>query len=134
MKRTPLKRLTPLKAKKPWRPERTRIAARSSKRAKFMKEERVPLTKEMLADDPWCELAVKIRRVDPSWASCARSAIGLHELLKRSQGGSLTDPENVLRACGPCNSYCEDNPDRAWAAGLVVRRGETLDDVRRRWM
>lgn len=96
-------------------------------------EERVPLVRSMLDADPYCELARLIRRVTPSYADCQRNAIGLHELLKRSHGGSITDPENLLRCCSPCNSWVEDNPTLAWRAGLVVRAGDTHDDIRRRW-
>ena len=93
--------------------------------AELYRHQRVPLVRDMLADWPWCELAEPIWRVDPSWRSCARYAIGLHELRKRSQGGSITDPANLLRCCGPCNSWVEDHPLLARQAGLVLRAGDT---------
>jgi hypothetical protein len=107
---------------------------RSIKMARVYRQERVPLVKEMLAENPNCELFNRIRRVDPGYRSCHRHAIGLHELKKRSAGGSITDRDNVLRCCGPCNSFIEDSPDLAWRCGLVMRRGDTIEDVRRRWL
>lgn len=122
-RRVPLKR-TRLVVKKPWRPQRARIAARSEKRTKFMAEERVPLTRAMLDEDPWCGMAFSIRRVAGDYADCQLRAIGLHEIRKRSQGGSMLDRANLVRACSPCNSWVEDHPDLAYAAGLVARAGD----------
>lgn len=107
---------------------------RSNEMARMYRAERVPLVREMLAEDPNCELFNRIRRVDPTYRDCQRRAIGLHELKKRSAGGSITDRDNLLRCCGPCNSAVEDNPDMAWRCGLVMRHGESIADVRRRWL
>ena len=52
------------------------------------------------------------------WGNCT------HELLKRSQGGSVTDPDNCRWVCDVCNSAIEDEPRRAHAAGLVIRRSD----------
>ena len=101
------------------------MRARSVKRARFYRTERVPLVVEMLAESPWCELGDRIWRVAPRWRGCTREAIGLHELRKRGQGGSLTDRANLLRCCGPCNSWVEDHPNLAHEAGLVLWAGET---------
>lgn len=110
------------------------MRARSAKVAKVYREERIPLVKEMLGENPNCELFNRIRRVDPKYRDCTRKAIGLHELKKRSATGSITDRDNLLRCCAPCNSFCEDFPDLAWRCGLVMRHGETIADLRRRWL
>ncbi len=104
--------------------KRTPLRPRSKKTAKLYRDERVPLTKHMLEINPYCELADKIKAVKPDYNDCWSKAIGLHELKKRSAGGSITDPENVLRTCGPCNSFCEDFPLLAREAGLVIRSFE----------
>lgn len=97
---------------------------RSARRARFYRTERVPLVAEMLTESPWCELGERIVVVAPGWRSCGRFAIGLHEVRKRSAGGSLVDRDNLLRCCGPCNSWVEDHPRLAHEAGLVRRAGE----------
>lgn len=91
---------------------------------RFYREERVPLVKRLLDESPWCELGPKISEVDRRYDDCQNYAIGLHEIRKRSQGGSLTDPENVRRCCGPCNSWVEDHPVQAREVGLVKRAGD----------
>lgn len=93
--------------------------------AEFYRLERVPLVKVMLEEWPWCELSDRIWRVDRSWRSCGGGAVGLHELRKRSAGGSLTNRANLLRCCSPCNSWVEDHPALARMAGLVVRSGDS---------
>lgn len=124
MKRSaPLQRRTPLKSTGELK--RTPLKPRSKKTAEVYRKERVPLTKEMLAENPYCEMRDRIRSVQPDYSDCWRLSIGLHEIVKRSAGGSITDRDNVLRCCGPCNSFVEDHPVLARKAGLVRRRGET---------
>lgn len=104
--------------------KRTPLRPRSKKTAKVYRDERVPLTKRMLEVNPYCEVVDKIKAVKPDYNDCWRNAIGLHELKKRSAGGSITDPENLLRTCGPCNGWIEDNVTLAREAGLVIRSFE----------
>lgn len=119
----PLNRKTPLQQRAMIR-TRAQLRSRSAKRAKFYREERVPLTVAMLAESPWCEVCPKISGVDRGYDDCQNYAIGLHEILKRSQGGSMTDRDNLLRTCAPGNSWIENNPVQAHEAGLVRWRGD----------
>lgn len=105
-------------------PSPRRIHARSKKRDRFMREERVPLTASILAVDPYCNLGPIIATVDDRHR-CHVQAIGLHERRKRSAGGSLTRVANLMGTCSPCNSWVEDNPDAAHRLGLVVRAGDS---------
>lgn len=84
---------------------------------------RRPLVAAMLAESPWCELGPVISTAVPAWP-CSQRAQGLHELRKRSAGGSLTNRSNLLRACNPCNTWVEDHPTQARELGLVVRAGD----------
>lgn len=45
-----------------------------------------------------------------------------HELRKASQGGSRTDPENVIPCCDFHNSWIESEPELAHRLGLVKWR------------
>jgi hypothetical protein len=81
----------------------------------------------MLAVSPRCEVGPRIRRMVVHYRGCRRQASGLHHLRKRSAGGALCEPDNVMRCCDPCNGWIEDHPRQALELGLVVREGD------RRW-
>ncbi len=53
-----------------------------------------------------------------------------HEILKRSQGGSITDTDNMIMLCNFHNGWVEDHPARAHVLGLVrhswEKSGESL--------
>ena len=93
---------------------RTPVPQRSAKTAKVYRTTRIPLVVETLEARPWCEI-----RWD---GNCTGRATTLHELRKRSQGGSITDPANVIPACAFCNEAVEDNPTEAHRRGFVIRR------------
>ena len=42
-----------------------------------------------------------------------------HEVVKRSQGGSIVDPTNILLLCNRHNSFVENEPDIAHKFGLM---------------
>ena len=141
MKRTPLTRKTGLKsgsslkrtawvkrANEPLQ-RNTPLAPRSPKRAKLYKEERVPLVIFLLTEFPQCQLSAPIRRQQLTYDRCTRLATQVHELKKRSAGGSLVDRRNLLTSCSYCNFYVEIEPDICWQAGLVIRHGETYQDA-----
>lgn len=44
---------------------------------------------------------------------CWGTADHAHELKKRSHGGSIVDPSNMILCCNQCNDYIEDHP--LWA-------------------
>jgi hypothetical protein len=79
----------------------------------------------MLAVDKRCEVGPRIRRAIHHYRGCRRTATGLHHLRKRSAGGALCDPDNVMRSCDPCNVWVEDHPRLARDLGLVVREGDS---------
>ena len=62
---------------------------------------------------------------------CRAVATGLHEIQKRSAHPGnhdlLLDPSNLLRACGPCNTWVEDNTLLAQKLGLSVPVFDTYD-------
>lgn len=49
-----------------------------------------------------------------------------HELLKRSQGGSITDMENIILLCDYHNGWIENEPAKAYAWGLTRHPWEGL--------
>jgi hypothetical protein len=43
----------------------------------------------------------------------------VHEVLARSQGGSITDPANCLGVCRPCHDFITRNMNIARCLGLA---------------
>ena len=92
------------------------IKARSAKTAKVYREQRIPLVKEQLAREPFCQV-----RWDEN---CTVIADTVHELKKRSRGGSITEKSNCVSACVYCNGAVEDNPEEAHARGFALHSWE----------
>lgn len=104
---------------------RTPLKPRSDKRAAFMKDHRIPLIKQLAANGHKCAIGPILARSGvPEASLCTRDIQGIHELRKRSAGGSLTNPVNLLPACNYCNGLIEDMPDTAHQLGLVIRPGD----------
>lgn len=59
--------------------------------------------------------------LDP--ASPPHAAGEVHEVLRRSQGGSITDPSNCLATCRRGHRLIHDYPARAYELGLLRRSG-----------
>lgn len=68
-----------------------------------------------------CEAAAMIVTVDPVAASrCKVKAVDGHEKLKRSRGGSITDPRNIVHCCRSCHTWTEAEVALATECGLLV--------------
>lgn len=118
-----LKRKTPLEGGSEL--ARTELAPRSDKRKQLMADERVPTIKAMQAEGRRCEIGptlIHYAMIAPS--ECHGRIEGLHELRKRSAGGSLVNPDNLIPSCNRCNGWVEDNPEDAYVLGFVVREGD----------
>ena len=107
MKRSPLKRTKFLKRN----PERG-IKPRSNKQNKLYKKPggRRDFEAELLTARPSCEARVE--------DVCTYRSVDVHELLARSQGGSILDRENCIAVCRMCHSWIGENPKKATERGL----------------
>ena len=47
-----------------------------------------------------------------------------HEIVKRSQGGSITDLSNIILLCARHNDWVEDSPTEAHRLGLMKHNWE----------
>lgn len=99
----------PPKPRKPLRP-------RSAKKAKVYRQQRVPLVEAQLLAEPFCQI-----RWDEH---CAGIADTVHEIKKRSRGGSITDRANCVSACAYCNGKVEDEPAEAHRRGFAAHSWE----------
>jgi hypothetical protein len=90
---------------------------RSPKVEKLYRTQRRPLVAAMLAERPMCEIR---------WSDgCTILATTLHELKKRSRGGSITNRDNIVTACVYCNDAVEDHPFEAHERGFALHSWET---------
>lgn len=107
----------PVKGAKKRQPIKPRATRRISEEAEYaaLRRELLPLRREV-----WCAAMMPY---DCGY-DCTLWATELHHLRKRSAGGALTNPANVIPVCHDCNMAIEDNPIRARQKGLVVREGD----------
>ena len=96
------------------------MRSRSKKKQREYVERR-KLVKRMLEERPYCEAC-------PIWAShdgkrsYVRSGSGdVHELKRRSQGGSITDESNCIAVCRPCHDRIGREPQLAVDLGLAKK-------------
>lgn len=54
---------------------------------------------------------------------CTHYGQDFHEILARSAGGSITDPENVMHLCRSCHEFTVQRANTAREMGLVAPRG-----------
>ncbi len=128
MKRTPLKRKTPLR---PVSKKRQRVQA-----------QRRELVRNELEYRQWCEAGSHITRYllaqltetqkrifetsiktnrDTARLVCDGRAVDIHEPLTRARGGSILDPQNTMAVCRSCHTWIHDNPENATKLGLLKR-------------
>lgn len=131
MKRSgPPKRKTPLESKSRLQSggelKRTPIKRRSAKREALYAEHRRPLIQSLNDRGVGCLICPLLREAGLA-TRCGGGIEGMHERRKRSAGGSLVNPANLIPACNWSNGWIEDNPAEArdlFGTALVVREGD----------
>lgn len=123
------KRKTPFKGKNSLKDggtlKRTELKPRSEKRQRIMQDDRIPLIKQLVEAGFRCEIGPVLEYYGEVDAKHCRGRIeGIHELRKRSDGGSLSNRDNLVPACNYCNGWVEEHPHKAHEYGLVIRRGD----------
>lgn len=110
-RRSSLRRLTPLRARTPWRPERQPLRRRS-RRMETIYRERRTLVARILDERRICEARWDDR--------CQMASVDVHEILPRSQGGRIiggADSE-YLAVCRWCHDQIETHPAEAHERGF----------------
>lgn len=89
-----------------------RIPARSKKRAKLYRDERIPLVISLLSERPTCQKCMSAPSQD------------IHELKSRARGGSITDLNNLVALCRSCHNWITTHPKEAHDQGWLKQSWE----------
>lgn len=98
--------------------KRTPLNKRSSK-TKDEYKQRIPLVKKLLAEKPFCEACPVFAKHDGKISYVRRPSQDVHEIVRRSQGGSILDEQNLLCVCRSCHQRIGNYPQLAFALGLA---------------
>lgn len=126
MKRTPLRRKTPLRSmsKKRQRVQRLRrdlVATELDARGVC---EAGPLIRQHRIERFGREYADRLSATD---YPCGWYSTDLHEPFTRARGGDILDRGNTVAVCRSCHNWIHGNPEAATSIGLLKGRGDGAD-------
>ena len=98
--------------------KRTPIKKRSKKMEKLY-DERRPFVEKILRERPMCEACRVFAKHDNKSTYNQHMSTDVHEIVRRSQGGSILDEDNVLAVCRPCHIRIGNYPQLAFDLGLA---------------
>lgn len=98
--------------------KRTPLRRRSAKREKLYETRREVVT-GLLAKYPYCQACAVFAQHDGKVTFVQRKSQDIHEIVRRSQGGSIVDEANCLAVCRPCHRRIGDYPQLAFDLGLA---------------
>lgn len=105
------------KTKKPLK-QKTPLAKRSKKTEEKYVDRR-KLVQKILKERPLCEACKVFAKHDGKVTYNHHLSRDLHEIIRRSQGGSILDESNILAVCRPCHVRITANPKLAFDLGLA---------------
>ena len=91
---------------------------RSKKKEKEYRQRR-PLVERLLQERPWCEACAKFAEHDGLVVYQRNRSQDIHEIIRRSQGGSILDEENLMAVCRKCHTRIGNYPQLAFDLGLA---------------
>ena len=100
---------------------------RSKKQEELYKKRR-PLVKRLLQERPACSACLVRAGASGAATVVLRQSVDVHELVRRSQGGSILDEKNLITVCRPCHAWITGNPLAAEELGLHLPAW-TKDDM-----
>jgi 5-methylcytosine-specific restriction endonuclease McrA len=77
------------------------------------------IVEQMLATHPYCQACAAFARFDGKVTFINNPATDIHEIVRRSQGGSILDNSNLLAVCRPCHNRIGNHPQLAFDLGLA---------------
>ena len=95
-----------------------------SKKKEAEYRERRKLVRQLLEERPACEACSVFAKHDGMVTFHQNRAIDLHEIVRRSQGGSILDESNIITVCRPCHNRIGLNPSLAFDLGVANRSWE----------
>lgn len=90
-----------------------------SKKKEAEYELRRPLVKVLLEKYPYCQACKVFAKHDEKTLFNQNRSVDIHELIRRSQGGSILDEDNLLAVCRPCHNRIGNYPQLAFELGLA---------------
>jgi hypothetical protein len=91
-------------------------------RSKKKEEEYVERRKvvvRMLEKFPYCQACPIFAKYDEKATYVRKKSVDVHELVRRSQGGSIIDESNLMCVCRPCHQRIGNHPALAFELGLA---------------
>lgn len=81
--------------------------------------ERRELVQRLLKQKPNCEACRVFASHDGKTTFIQKPSVDLHELVRRSHGGSITDENNIITVCRDCHRRIGEHPQLAFDLGLA---------------
>lgn len=75
----------------------------------------------LLSERPFCQACPVFARHDGKVTYVRQGSVDIHELIRRSQGGSILEEENLLAVCRDCHNRIGREPQLAFDLGLAKR-------------
>ena len=73
----------------------------------------------MLEEHPMCQACPVFAEHDKLATYVRRASVDVHEIIRRSQGGSILDKNNLMCVCRPCHNRIGNNPQLSFDLGLA---------------
>lgn len=107
--------------KNPKPPKKRKHLRKRSVKKELLYEKRRPFVEKILKERFLCEACKPFAAHDGKTTFNQHLSRDVHEIVRRSQGGSILDENNVLAVCRPCHIRIGNNPQLAFDLGLAKR-------------
>jgi 5-methylcytosine-specific restriction endonuclease McrA len=85
---------------------------------------RRPLVEKLLEEKPYCEACPVFAEHDEKATYIRQRSQDIHEIVRRSQGGSILDENNLLAVCRNCHTRIGNYPQLSFELGLAKHSWE----------
>lgn len=97
---------------------------RRSKKTEQKYRLRRPLVEKLLSDRPYCEACPVFAQHDGLVTYVRNMSNDVHEIVRRSQGGSILSEDNLMTVCRKCHQRIGNYPQLAFELGLAKHAWE----------
>lgn len=77
------------------------------------------VVERLLSERPYCEACPKFAKHDDKVSYVRRGSVDIHEIVRRSQGGSIIYEPNLMAVCRECHNRIGREPQLAFDLGLA---------------